>query len=333
MSMFLSIIVSCHNCKPYIKRLLNSLVLQDFEDMEVIISDDNSTDGFMEYVDQYKSLLNIKYFKVGEHKYHCPGNTRRDGWHHAEGEWITFMDHDDELLPNSLKAVKKSLEDNSQYNIPLIFSPVQRIDANGNAVNLDAVTWLHGNLYKKRFLVENNIDFKEDLYGNEDLYFNNLVNGNITGQGLSILKMQNPIYRWNYNSASLSNSTFGELDYTEKYFGDYLISNSEPHIECYYKYPQKADHFKREMTQAMLYSYFYYQRALYNCGKKKTAEMLQNIKNTFQNIKEVLGIEAKDLIADFSKDVTRYNESRNIISQLSGQFVETQSLSQFFKAL
>ena len=166
--MFLSIIVSCHNCKPYIKRLLNSLVIQDFQDMEIIISDDDSTDGFMEYVEPYKALLNIKYFKVGEHKYHCPGNTRKDGWKHAEGEWITFMDHDDELLPNSLNTVKESLLANSQYNIPFIFSPVQRVDSNGNLVNLDAVTWLHGNLYKKSFLKENNIDFKEDLYENED---------------------------------------------------------------------------------------------------------------------------------------------------------------------
>lgn len=48
--MFLSVIVSCYNCRNYINRVLNSLLIQNFNDFEVIISDDNSTDGFMEIV-------------------------------------------------------------------------------------------------------------------------------------------------------------------------------------------------------------------------------------------------------------------------------------------
>jgi glycosyltransferase involved in cell wall biosynthesis len=301
--------------------------------MEIIISDDHSTDNFMELVEQYKSLLNIKYFKTNEHKYHCPGNTRRDGLSHATGEWVTFMDHDDIIKPDSFKIVKQQLDANSRYNIPFIFSPVERKDKNGNSMILDAVTWIHGNFYKRQFLIDNNINFKEDLYGNEDLYFNNLVNGTVTGQGLSILKLDNPIYIWNYNEKSLSNSSFGELDYTEKYFGDYLIANSEPHILCYDKFPHLQSHFKRELTQALLYSYFYYQRALYNYGPIKTEEMLKDIKNITEKILLHLNMNKDQLLTEFFGDVERYNESRQIICALSGKFIETQSLIDFFKEL
>lgn len=333
MSMLLSVIISCHNCRPYIKRLLNSLIVQEFDDFEVIISDDESTDNFMELVDLYKNLLDIKYFKVGKHKFHCPGNTRMDGWKHASGEWITFIDHDDEFLPGSFKTVFTQLQANSQYNIPFIFSPVQRLETNGNISNLDATTWLHGNFYKKQFLIENNIDFKEDLYGNEDLYFNNLVNGTIAGKGLSILKMPCPVYKWIANTESLSNKKTSDLDYTEKYFGDYLISNSEPHIRCYKEFPNKQEHFKRELTQALLYTYFYYQRAVYNNGKKNVVEMLNAIKDTFSKIKSELNLTTKDIITELTSDTTRYNDARNIINLLSGQFIESQSITQFLKSL
>lgn len=331
--MFLSVIISCHNCKPYIKRVLNSLVLQEFDDMEIIISDDHSTDDFMDEVEKYKGLLDIKYFLTEEHKYHCPGNTRLDGWKHASGDWITFIDHDDEFLPGAFNLVKTQLKANSQYNIPFVFSPVQRIDAVGNVSLLDASTWLHGNFYKRSFLIENEINFKEDLFGNEDLYFNNLVNGTITGKGYSILKLNGPIYKWICNSESLSNKKDGELEYTEKYFGDYLISNSEPHIICYNKFPNQQEYFKRELTQAILYTYFYYQRALYNNGKKKVAQMYTDIVMIYNKILSALNLTTKDMIKDFESDVKRYNDARNIITQLSGSFIESQSISQFLKAL
>ena len=331
--MFLSVIVSCHNCKPYIKRLLNSLVIQDFNDMEVIIMDDNSTDNFLELVESYKMLLDIKCFNTESHKYHCPGNTRMDGITHTSGEWITFMDHDDEFLPNAFNTVYSQLKVNSKYNIPFVFSPVQRVDKNGNTGNLDAITWLHGNFYKKSFLIENNINFKEDLLGNEDLYFNNQVNNHVHGQGLSILKVHDPLYKWHYNEQSFSNTSSEGLGYTERYFGDYLIANSEPHILCYNLYPDKQEQYRQNLIQTLLYTYFYYQRASFNHGEEKLTQMLSDIKDTFNKIKLTLNISTKDLLKIYMSDVPRFNDSRNTISSLSGTFIESKSICQFYNEL
>ena len=145
--------------------------------------------------------------------------------------------------------------------------------------------------------------------------------------------MDQPIYRWHSNLESLSNKQTGDLDYTEKYFGDYLTANSEPHMMCYDRFPDYHDHFRKEMTQALLYSYFYYQRALYNNKKAKVSQMLADIKNTFNKIKEKLNITTKDIITELTSDVERYSAARDAINSLSGKFIETQSLSQFYKSL
>jgi len=333
--MFLSVIVSCHNCRPYIKRLMNSLLVQDFDDMEVIISDDNSTDNFMEIVDNYKPFLDIKYFKVNEHKVHCPGNTRMDGLSHASGTWVTFMDHDDEFVPGAFKQVQRELIANSQYNIPFVFSPVQRVDVNGNNIDLlEAVTWLHGNFYKKSFLQEFNINFKEDLFGNEDLFFNNQVNGICSGMSLPMLKLPNGIYKWYSNPKSLSNDPGTKLTYTEEYFADYLTANSEPHIRCYNMFPDKHEQFKLELLQALIYSYFYYQRALYEYQDETILEnMLEAIRNKYKEICQVLQMSTEDFLKFMHDNPDRYQDSKSTIYKLSGKFVESKSFNDFFNNL
>jgi hypothetical protein len=148
-----------------------------------------------------------------------------------------------------------------------------------------------------------------------------------------MLKMDKPIYKWYANPESLSNKQSGELEYTEKYFGDYLISNSDPHIICYGKYPEKKDLFRKELMQALLYTYFYYQRSLFNNGVEKSQQMLEDIRKTTQKISNELNESIDDIISELTSDINRYNESRQIITTLSGPFIENYSIYQFFKSL
>lgn len=337
--MFLSVIISCHNCRDYIQKVMNSLVIQNFDDMEVIISDDCSDDNFMEVVEKYKGLLDIKYFKTNKHKYHCPGNTRRDGLSHATGEWVTFMDHDDTFKENAFNTVRYYLNENKdQYDdIQLVFTPVQKVDMNGNPIKvIDAVTWLHGNFYKRSFLEKHDINFKEDLFGNEDLYFNNRVQAEIAGNNYRILNISSPLYNWYSNPKSLSNTRQGDdvLGYTEKYFGDYLYANSIPHIEGYKKYTNLHDKFRREMLQAMMYSYIYYERALYQYKDENLLkEMLYEIKKTYDLICDTLGIGCGYVVSYMTEDVKRFNDARSLISELSGAYIETHGVGEFFEML
>lgn len=58
---FFSIIIPCYNSKKTIGNLLNSIVNQDMNDeIEVIISDDHSTESYQDIVNEYSKILSIK---------------------------------------------------------------------------------------------------------------------------------------------------------------------------------------------------------------------------------------------------------------------------------
>lgn len=88
----ISIIVPCFNGEKYIKRCLDSILNQSYEDFEVIIINDGSTDKSDEIISNYLSDARIKYFKQ-ENK--GIGATRNFGISKANGEYITFLDIDD----------------------------------------------------------------------------------------------------------------------------------------------------------------------------------------------------------------------------------------------
>lgn len=316
--------------------VLNSILVQGLEDLEVVIADDHSTDGFMEVVDKYKELLNIKYVAVGEHKYHCPGNTRRDGLAAAEGDWVTFIDHDDAFLPNAFNTFKASIEGNDP-KIPFLFSPVHRCDYSGNnASQLDAITWLHGNFYKRQFLIDNNINFKEDLFGNEDLYFNTQVYDHLAGQGINYLTSQTPLYTWYYNPESLSNKLVEgtKAGYTEKYFGDYLIANIEPHIACREKYSWMKDHFDAALISNVRMCYLYYENAAYNYPDDPVLkEMFEASVANINKISEVTGKSFDELYDIIMKDINQYQEAYNAISTLTGKFIPVHSIKEFLNLI
>lgn len=338
--MFLSVIVSCHNCKDSIEKVLRSILIQDTQDVEVIISDDQSTDGFMEVVKKFSKLLDIKHYKTRKHKYHCPGNTRLDGLSHATGDWVTFIDHDDAFMPNAFLVLKNSvatLDPELVDKVPYFFSPIQKISMTEEDEGiLTATTWLHGNFYKRSFLTENKINFKEDLFGNEDLYFNNLVNGHLIGLGYSMMSSDQPLYKWYTNPNSLSNSRIegSEIGYTEKYFADYLYANSIPHFDCAKVYPEKIKYFEHEMVKAIILAFFYRQRTDYDHpGHPIIEEMDASILKALKGSIKAFKWDVDTLIKLINADALEFHSLRSAVCTLSGPFIEKQSISDYLKEI
>ena len=91
----LSIIVPVYNSGAYLEDCLNSLVLQDVLDFEVIIVDDNSSDNSLDIIKKYCNLLPdiFKYIHLEENK--GVSVARNIGLKYASGEYIGFVDSDD----------------------------------------------------------------------------------------------------------------------------------------------------------------------------------------------------------------------------------------------
>ncbi|MBI2048888.1 MAG: glycosyltransferase [Candidatus Liptonbacteria bacterium] len=114
MKPLISIIIPAHNAEKYIKEAVDSALVQTYENVEVIVVDDGSTDGT-------KNVLE-PYVRDGKIKYVYQKNTglagaRNAGIRTARGEYIAFLDADDLFLPEKVAEQVKVLEENPDYGV------------------------------------------------------------------------------------------------------------------------------------------------------------------------------------------------------------------------
>ena len=104
-----SVIIPLHNKGKYIGRALNSVFAQTHEDFEVVVVDDGSSDHGPDIVRQYtdKRLRLIQQENAG------PGAARNRGIREAKGQYVAFLDADDEWLPDFLKVTVDHLQKNA----------------------------------------------------------------------------------------------------------------------------------------------------------------------------------------------------------------------------
>lgn len=96
----ISVIIPVHNRRIELKRALDSILQQTFLDIEIIIIDDFSSDSYNDI------LINIKSIPIKYYKLKTKGNAniaRNKGIKLAEGDFVSFLDSDDEWKKNHLQ--------------------------------------------------------------------------------------------------------------------------------------------------------------------------------------------------------------------------------------
>lgn len=99
---YFSIIIPMYNRERFIGRALASCLAQDFSDFEIVVVDDGSEDGSREAVGRVHDPR-IRLVCHGANLGRCPA--RNTGMSVAGGEWLVFLDSDDEILPGSLRRI------------------------------------------------------------------------------------------------------------------------------------------------------------------------------------------------------------------------------------
>ena len=99
-----SIIIPAYNAEAYLSRCLDSIFAQEFEDYEVIVIDDGSTDGTPAVLNRYSQV------KVISQDNHGMATARNRGLEAAQGEYILFIDSDDRLCTNALDTLAPQLD-------------------------------------------------------------------------------------------------------------------------------------------------------------------------------------------------------------------------------
>lgn len=101
-----SIIIPVYNRPIEVEELLDSLLEQDYDNFELIIVEDGSTEPSLEVIKRYQDRLNIQYFfkeNTG------PGDSRNYGMAKATGDYIVLFDSDCLIPSNYFREVEKGL--------------------------------------------------------------------------------------------------------------------------------------------------------------------------------------------------------------------------------
>ena len=198
----ISVIVPVYNSAKYLNKCLDSLVSQTIKSYEIIIINDGSTDDSLEIIKKYINIYNnIKLISTQNNGI---GIARNIGLKQAKGEYIAFIDNDDEYDKNLIRD-----------NLKLI------VDNNADIVKFNKVKRIIG---KKIYCESVKFDFKDTLIFEKDNIWKNFD---------VIYKYGGTIWNAIYNRDFLIKNDI-KFDETQKN----VIEDHRFNLECY-KYLSK----------------------------------------------------------------------------------------------
>lgn len=160
MQPLVSILIPTYNGEAFIKEALDSVNLQTYENCEVVISDDRSSDASLEIVRKFQEVCRFETIIVS-HEPTGIGENWNNCVRHANGAYVKFLFQDDLLFPDCIEKMMQSALNNDE--IGLVYCKRHIIDEQGTNQN-----WIKsfGSLHK--FWKKINIE-AESLSGKEYL--------------------------------------------------------------------------------------------------------------------------------------------------------------------
>lgn len=338
--MFFTLLIPAWNCETTIERLLNSVVAQNEKDLNVIVVDDsdNEHQGLYEnYLKQYEDKLQIEYYKRRDDIYtnHNPGNTRHDLVRRIpdDTKYVFFMDCDDDLNPGMLPKIKQFIIDNKYPE--MVFSEFDKF----NGRTLERVetyndrAWLHGNFYKRDFLIDNEIQFPVNLPSHEDIYFNLFVDGTLAALGKNKIIFPEKFYNWyerdestSHRDRALGNTKY---EYIETHMDDYITSAIYPNLKLAEHFPERAGEiYIPGAISGLLVGYFYFQGSVYRLHSIK--ESYQSLKKWTNTVIETFNISREQIVEFMTRDPLAYDDLKKMTYRTIGPFIERESVKDFF---
>lgn len=200
-----SVIIPVYNVEKYINRCVKSILSQRYNDLEIILIDNGSTDRSGSICDIYANeYANISVYHIENHGV---GSARNFGLSKARGEFIYFVDSDDYLVGNLFadfadklvsdldlvvfsyyNSFEEDLTEKSRTEKSLPFKG--NYDKDGfikifkELFLSDMLYTVWNKIYRREFLLENNLSFEQYELG-EDVRFNLDVYRNVNKVYLS----------------------------------------------------------------------------------------------------------------------------------------------------
>ena len=175
-----TVAISAYNIENYVKRAIDSVLNQTFKNYELLVIDDCSTDSTMKVI---KEVVGEKA-KILQTKKNSgtAAASRNIAIENAKGEYLLFLDGDDELYSNeTLKEIDEHIKENKYDIIYLGYENVghtenyYRISTKENSTRearliCDESFSVSSKVWNVEFLRNNNIRFKEGMYYEDELF-------------------------------------------------------------------------------------------------------------------------------------------------------------------
>lgn len=191
--MKVSIIIPVYNVSDYIERCLRSVIAQSYSDIECILVDDCTPDDSIEksnrIIGDYTGPIS---FKILHHERNRGLSAARNtGTIAATGEYIFYLDSDDEITPNCIFLLVHEIELHPEVELvqggvkAIPYDPWFDLSYYKKPGHIDSNDWIQYNFFKfgeefpvmawnklirKDFLEANHITFKEGLIHEDELW-------------------------------------------------------------------------------------------------------------------------------------------------------------------
>ena len=241
-----SVIVPIYNSEQYLPICIESIQRQTYMNLEIILVDDGSTDNSLNICKEY--ALQDHRIKVIHQENSGVSAARNVGIDLSEGEYVTFVDSDDELLENGISLLVNDIE---QFGADIaaaskVYITPEKKEVSRNLSNVEEIsvfsgieclklslaidrrmTSCHGKLFRRQFIMD--IRYEEGKRINEDFYFVFLC----CMKKPRLTYRNQEVYKYFHRESSATHDAFGDKYFDMLYFAQQkkkLIENNYPEL-------------------------------------------------------------------------------------------------------
>lgn len=222
-----SILVPVYNVEAYLRQCLESIINQTYDNLQVILIDDGSTDGSYSIMQDYAkndSRIEI-YHQVNQ----GVSTTRNHLLEKVKGDYVLFVDSDDWLELNAVETIT-NIQQEGNYDI-ITFQMgandqnVAKYDRETAIMHFLEHKTFRGSLWNKaiRAALFSGLAFNQSISYGEDA----LMTWQILQRVNSVKLIPNRLYNYRMNSASLSHAIFNEKKFSAYYVWEQICSETE----------------------------------------------------------------------------------------------------------
>lgn len=249
----ISVIVPVYNVEKYIKKGIESLLIQSYQNIEIILVDDGSPDNSPAILDQYAKK--DSRIKVLHQKNQGVSTARNNGIKISNGEYILFVDGDDYVRRDYVEYFyklisKKSADMAVNYDLFLALNSShshceeEKVEKSEQIIEdiylgkMNVAVW--NKIYKKSFLEKNNIRFDPKIWYGEGMLFNIECLSSTKKIAVGSRKVYYQVYNQNsaMRSFNMESNLCGirSLELQKKYLDEKnkkIIRAWEYHLRCF----------------------------------------------------------------------------------------------------